>query len=263
MKVIFVRHGETLVNINNNKLENNKDLLLDSDIISYYDNKEHINETGVKQAKLTGKYLKSLNYNFDLVISSPATRCIETTQHIIKEINYSKSIKIDKLIEEKVNTIYNGFTWKELDDLFKSGKMNDYLTIHEKLNNIKKDKNIDPFVKYEYYKKYGEKECILNGREPITQFIKKHKKFIKKLKKYSLNDNIKCILVVAHGTTLPFLTKMITNTYDYYNEVSILHNKIKDHTYDKSYGNTAIMGCYIENNKMKLIIPSNTMHLTT
>ncbi len=86
MKVFFVRHGETLNNVEKT---------------SYIDGTEPITQNGVSQAILAGKYLKQFG-KFDLVISSPATRSLLTASHICKEINYNKKIKTNDLLFESI-----------------------------------------------------------------------------------------------------------------------------------------------------------------
>ena len=82
MKVFFVRHGETPANFEKRP---------------YKDITEPLTEKGIIQAKKAGQYLKTFG-KFDLVISSPATRSIQTAENIMKEIGYTKKIKIDELI---------------------------------------------------------------------------------------------------------------------------------------------------------------------
>ena len=67
--IYFVRHGQTNVN-NLKKIQGRCDNLL--------------NDTGRKQAKQTGLFLKNNNITFDLIYSSPLTRAYETAC-IIKE----------------------------------------------------------------------------------------------------------------------------------------------------------------------------------
>jgi len=69
MKVFFVRHGQTQANVEQRP---------------YKDIKEPLTEKGILQAKKAGEYLKQFG-KFDLVISSPATRSIQTAENIMKE----------------------------------------------------------------------------------------------------------------------------------------------------------------------------------
>jgi len=69
MKIFFVRHAQTQANIDN------LNYTLD-------DTLHPITERGKKQATYTGKYLKDSFGKFDLVISSPRLRCIQTAKLI-------------------------------------------------------------------------------------------------------------------------------------------------------------------------------------
>ena len=237
MKVFFIRHGQTLCNVN-------KTL--------YIDNTESITEEGIKQATLAGKYLKQFG-KFDLVISSPATRCIQTAKVINKEINYKNEIVLNNLIKEFQRNITPTIQ-KNIDN--KTSKfnklVNEYLTIS------------NPFDKFDFIEKNGDTILISQGYESTIDFTKKHKKFINQLKKL----NKKCILVVGHGGTLIGLTKIITNQQINLANHDILisspeyrNNCTPAMTNKFDYSNTSITAWYIKDNKINLIIPPNTLHL--
>ena len=268
MKVFFVRHGQTHINATkhdpsyiNYKKEDMQ--------CQYKDNTEPLNEKGIEQAEITGKYLNTFNYNFDLIISSPAKRCIETAKIIMQEIKYTKynnkkEIKIDVLLEEKIHPSISGLTIKENNDLNHRKEIENSF-IHQKLKEF--ENNIDPFIKYNIWNKYSEEFLDYIGAYWGLKYIKKHNKFIKKLKKLQHNDNnIKCILIVGHGTTLSGIQKIITNTMSFYNQVHITNilnlKKCDCNNIINDGGNTSIMACLVENNEMKLIIPQNTLHLS-
>ncbi|MGD9761165.1 MAG: histidine phosphatase family protein [Candidatus Izemoplasmatales bacterium] len=67
-----------------------------------------INETGVKQAIDTGKYLKQLNIDFDLVISSPLKRAYKTATLINHGMVRSRPIIIDRNLIERNFGDYDG-----------------------------------------------------------------------------------------------------------------------------------------------------------
>jgi uncharacterized phosphatase len=67
-----------------------------------------INETGIKQALDTGKYLKSLDLNFDLVISSPLKRAYKTATLINHGMVIARPIIIDKNLIERNFGDYDG-----------------------------------------------------------------------------------------------------------------------------------------------------------
>lgn len=67
-----------------------------------------INATGVKQALDTGKYLKELNINFDLVISSPLKRAYKTADLINHGMVIARPIIMDKNLIERNFGDYDG-----------------------------------------------------------------------------------------------------------------------------------------------------------
>lgn len=84
--VCFVRHGQTNVN-NLKKIQGRCDNLL--------------NDTGRKQAKQTGLFLKNNNITFDLIYSSPLTRAYDTACIIKECINYQGEIIKDEAFIER------------------------------------------------------------------------------------------------------------------------------------------------------------------
>jgi len=86
----FVRHGETEWN-RLNKLQGGE---LDIPL----------NDTGKNQAILTGKYLKDYQgeKQFDLIITSPLSRTVETAKLIAKEVDYEGEIEIHETLKERL-----------------------------------------------------------------------------------------------------------------------------------------------------------------
>ena len=240
MKVFFIRHGETQANVERRPYKNIQ---------------EPLTQNGISQAIKAGNYLKTFG-KFDLVISSPATRSIQTAEYIMKEIGYDKKIKIDERLLEKLYTKVAGLDREGMKNVaieaFKE---------HEELNKIKTEyKNItDPFELLDFNKKNIDKWLVLQtGEEPQSKQINKHKQFLSDLKKI----NKKCILVVGHGGTINHMTRIITNTcYD--SSISIIPTKARIDCIDKKHDvdNTSIMACLIKNKKVTLVIAPNTAHL--
>lgn len=143
MNLYVVRHGET----NYNKmglLQGRTDIPL--------------NENGKKQALETQKELEGIS--FDLVISSPMIRAIETASLIAP----SKEVVIDHRLEERKLGEYEG-----------------------------KSKNIyDQELYHDYFK-----NCTEHGVEGIQQLVDRVNDFINELKR---NYYDKTILLVTHGT---------------------------------------------------------------
>ena len=238
MKVFFVRHGQTQANVEERP---------------YKDIKEPLTEKGILQAKKAGEYLKQFG-KFDLVISSPATRSIQTAENIMEKINYNKKIIIDNLILEETTPNYAGLNKDEIIVIEKNNiELQKILKEYSKIT--------DPFERLEYYKKNIDTTIKLGmGGESHTKQFNKHKKFLSKLKKL----NKKCVLVVGHGGTINYMTRIITNTYfDKINPVDIIDRKTREKCVPSGLdvNNTSIMGCLIKNNKATLVIPPNTKHL--
>jgi broad specificity phosphatase PhoE len=247
MKVFFVRHGQTQANV---------------ELRSYKEYTEPITELGRIQATLAGKYLKTFG-EFDLVISSPATRCIQTAENICKEINYTKSIITKesnnispKLILEKIYEKYAGMSNKDGDKMTK-----DILNKNDKLQNLMKHKDeSNQFKRIDLLNDVYKILCKIKEIDTPNKIRNNHIKFLNQLKKL----NKKCILVVCHGGTVRDMTNIITNTFhDPKPNISIIPIEYKDsgNSYELHLHNTSIMGCYIKNNKITLVIPPNTLHL--
>lgn len=54
------------------------------------DSERHLNNDGVDQCHLTGRALKRLGIQFDLIISSPKARARQTAEIIAEEVGYSR-----------------------------------------------------------------------------------------------------------------------------------------------------------------------------
>jgi len=245
MKVFFIRHGETLSNLKK---------------IYYLTNNESITENGNNQASLAGKYLKTFG-KFDLVISSPAIRCIDTEKIIINEINYKDNLIINNLIEEKINKKLKGLEGDELQNKFKKIKSKIPEKILEKIE-LYKNTN-DPFIIKEISKKYSNKINKFYGYDVL---FKKH---IIEFLNYLKTLDKKCILVVTHGQHVQAITNIITNTEINYGMLKKTNFSILDKNYIglpsekiKPNGNTSVMACLLNNNKFELIIAPNTLHLS-
>lgn len=94
MKIYVIRHGETDVN-----LQNRINSLNDDDI----------NETGIKQAKITREKVKNIDYDF--IICSPLTRTKHTAE--ILNCKNKKIIYDDRLVERGAGV----FTKKLIDNI--------------------------------------------------------------------------------------------------------------------------------------------------
>ena len=94
-RLILVRHAKSSLN---------QPLVSDHDRI--------LNQSGKNDAKLIGQYLYNNHYFPSYIISSSATRTLETAQIIIKQIDFKSNIEKQSLIYrasmlEILNLIYN------------------------------------------------------------------------------------------------------------------------------------------------------------
>ena len=229
MKIFFVRHGQTQVNIDN------KDYTLDDSI-------HPLTERGKKQATHTGKYLNKVG-NFDLIISSPRLRCIQTATLISKEIGYKDDIIINKLIMEKASE-------KNRKEILNKNKK--FCKINNELIKTK-----DPFELINLQEKHDNQFFKIIYDYDINSEILNLKKFLNQLKKL----NKKSILVVTHGGIIELIQQIITNTE--FTNLNIFSKDNDKYIKAKQYedGNTKIMACLLNDGKFKLVIPSNTLHL--
>lgn len=123
MKLILVRHGETDANKNG--------------IIQGVDDNK-LNETGIIQAKKTGRELKE-KYKVDMVFCSPIKRCLETLNYILEEYPIEGQIFMSKLLEERDFGEYTGVESKMINkkDLDDDNKINREMGL-ESLDSLKK-----------------------------------------------------------------------------------------------------------------------------
>lgn len=64
------------------------------------DPERHLSDDGVNQCHLTGRALKKLDIQFDLIVSSPKARARQTAEIIAGEVGYiNKEIKITETLE--------------------------------------------------------------------------------------------------------------------------------------------------------------------
>jgi broad specificity phosphatase PhoE len=234
MKIFFVRHGQTVANIENTEYTNNDEL-------------HPLTAHGKLQATYAGKYLKQYG-KFDLIISSPRLRAIQTAEQISKEIKYEKDIIINNLITEDISPTLSG---KKKSEIFK------ILMKNKKFSQIFNEiPNLDPFKQIKSEMKLDKIAHKILGISSIDEINNNLTKFLNQLKKL----NKKCICVVSHGGIIALLENLITNTFSN-TRICLKYNKDCNDITKYGNGNTKIMACLLEENKFKLIIPSNTYHL--
>ena len=103
--ICIIRHGQT---------DWNKNHLIQGRI----DNK--LNDTGKKQAYEVAHLLKEYDNNWDIIISSPLSRAIETATIIKDELNYNQDLIInDNVIEREFGKAEGEFITDEIYDRIK------------------------------------------------------------------------------------------------------------------------------------------------
>lgn len=244
MQIIFVRHGET-----NNNL---KPFIFYSDKYN-----EPINDFGTKQAFITGKYISTLFDNPDIIISSPAKRCLQTAKEIKKSFNSDLKIKKNRLLLEYLapKELQN----KPRDDLYKYIEKNNELI---KLNSLI-EKEINPFKQINLINEFNQLLDNYIPTEPSKKkFIYKINKFLEKLKKKNYNQ----VIVITHGLVMNQIEAITTNIFDNKDYNLYYKNLKKNHGYLNRkllfHSNCIVLGYIIENNVYKLVIPLHNSFLS-
>jgi broad specificity phosphatase PhoE len=234
-EIYLIRHGKTIWN------ELGKTQGQEADI--------ELNEQGIEQAQLTGKYLKKFRLNgkeFDCVLSSPLKRCKKTAKIICSNIEY-----------DKLNIIYMNEI-KEVKKGSMSGLTNED-ELMKNLNQLAKNKLKlieDPIEKYII-------ELPVNNEIFFNEIVKDNSLSIEGVETYEelldraeyLIEYIKTtdkqkILVITHSGYLDILLKIMFN-------LSTLPQG------NMSNGkNCSICYCTYKNNIFTMCSPPNTEHLS-
>jgi len=232
-EIYFIRHGQTIWN------QQGKTQGQEADI--------ELNDIGINEAKITGKYLKkfrTLDKEFDCIISSPMLRCSKTASIIAKELDFDNKIIYNDDIKEVKKGNMSGLT----NDDALIIEFNKYAN-----NEIKKIK--DPIIKYEidgpykaeeFYKKIiKDNNLDIIGIETNNELLHRVNKFINFLNK----TKCKKIIVVSHSGILDILLKIIF-------KINVLPKGDM-----KNGKNCSICYCTLKNNLFSMVSPKNTEHL--
>ncbi len=158
MKLILVRHGETIAN--SKKILQGKE-----------DGK--LTEKGIEQAKEIGRHLKD-HHKVDMVFCSPLGRCVETLNNILAEYPIEGEIFMSKLIEERDFGEFTGTESRMIDweDLNQDNKVNREMGV-ESWNEVKK--RVELFLEDLKLEDENKTILIVSHAGPIRVMINKIK----------------------------------------------------------------------------------------
>jgi len=244
VRVIFVRHGESTHNID----------------YSVKSEDGVLTEKGQKQATKTGKFLSKVFNKFDVVYSSPATRCVQTANLIMDEIGFKhENIVIDDLLVELgyFNNDLESTDPKEVEKLFNNTES--IKKLRKKVDNTQNPFEIDILDKklfVEYDKYYNLKPDYKETYENCKNFLDK------------VNKDCKQILVITHGGTIASMQSVLCRTGWFPNtkptstNMSSFGRKHEDdkEKYEKN-ANCCIMCANVYEDDYELISPANIYHL--
>ncbi|MDD3646774.1 MAG: isoleucine--tRNA ligase [Candidatus Gracilibacteria bacterium] len=182
----FLRHGET--DRNSGKVMNPGDV----DSV--------LNKNGISQAIEAGRKAKAAGINFDIIISSPLQRTLDTANYIAKELGYNSEIIVDKRFAEQ-----------------DAGVLKDYS--HEQ---IRKEFSVQ--TNYEMRKVYKSKEY--NKVEDVVDFDNRVLEAYKEVRETYRGKNV---LIVGHtGSFRPINRYLNDLSMDeaHYKLESIPHSQI-------------------------------------
>ena len=222
--IYVVRHGET-----------------DANKLGLFQGRKgnfNLNANGIKQAKKTGSYFKSLNKKFK-IYSSPATRALHTAELIANKLKINKkNIIIDNRLNEGDKDILEG---KKINDT------NDKI-IKEYNKNInkylKENKDFNRYLNLNNFEKHQSKKYNL---ETLISISRRLNSFFKDLKK-TKNSNI---IIVTHSGCIK---NLISNLFN----INILIVPFGDLSNGKNCSITKIIQM---KNKYILFELPNTKHL--
>jgi len=226
--IYLIRHGETEWNAKGLSQGKENDI--------------ELNSNGKSQAKITGKYLSKIasreNFDFDLILSSPMARTLETAEIIGNEIGYKdKIITNENLVENGTGLLSVGKTHEEMSqDKF----YDDFFSEMDTWNNldIVERNQIEEMPK------------IFMGKYKVESMDERKQRALDIIRLLNQIDKQR-IIVVSHNGFIDVINKIILNTND------VIRG-------DLSNGKNCHLTYYQINksdNRWKLICAPNTLHL--
>jgi broad specificity phosphatase PhoE len=234
-EIIFVRHAETDMNLKKVRYDN-----FDKD--EYYP----ITERGKLMAQETGEYFTKYG-QFDLIISSPRDRCIQTAEIIANKVKYDKKIEIsDLLLESNAGRL----------QLMPHSQIKDQIiNKNKKLFRLRKkiDLEQNEFKRSLLEEKFSRKFYKFTRQTSLKDLEKRYSQFLD----YLIELKHKKIIVVCHSGTIYHIRSMVCNI-GYGTNIKVTSNTNSE---DYFNGNCSIMGMMYRGKKFSLIIPPNNKHL--
>lgn len=237
MEIVFVRHGESIGNVANEKG------------INYDPTNINLTNLGIKQAKETGLYIKKTFGKFDKVITSPMLRCAETTELILGNLEYNETVIIDdRLIEQ-------GCDYDILEGLSKDEK-NKIIPPNVKLTFEKIDKEPNPFERIKLSKKFRDlRDKTLPYSPTQKEAWENYNNFLYELSTKSYSR----VLIISHSQTMASIMQIICGI-----NMSCNWIKIDSFTNKKWMENCSIMCVYYnpETKTYSLVSAPEDSHLS-
>ena len=189
MRIILVRHGESLANIKGDNSDNEFTPLTD---------------LGKEQAVKTGKFLL-LNYNIKKIISSPFKRTMNTAELIANELKISQVDTDDNLIESH-NGILNGVKLENISSIKDTGpEMAELIKYLSNVTMIQRTKKEEEFINSR------NKLIELSKSETDDELFARVRKIIKLMDHHTTENIDGDLLLVSHNGTIKYLLEELFN----------------------------------------------------
>lgn len=183
--IFIIRHAQTNMNVEE----------------VFYDNyiDEHdvpINQTGIKQAKLTAKYLSK--YKLDIIYTSPRLRCKQTSTYIADK-NECDIVETPLLLEGKAGKFHGV---KQSDMMAISQQDTDFMALY------KKREQMEPISRSLFYNEYNKLLDIIRLRDGESSMLKRMKGYNSFVNQIMASKHKK-IGIVGHSGTVSGLIMTI------------------------------------------------------
>lgn len=227
--IYFIRHGQTLWNKMNLKQGVRNDIPL--------------NDVGIEQSVLTGKYFKSFRPPIDLIISSPLLRTKQTSKLIANEIEYPN----DKIVYSKDIIQQDHGLKLKIYPYDKFIQESDEITRHHEIVHNKLVEIQDPIARTEYLEnEYRQMLEVVYGCEPNVLIEKRIEHFVENLKNFKEQN----IIVISHSGIIKKINEMILGV-----------DNLDESHFDKSNGsNCQITYFKYYDELFHLVMFPNTLH---